>query len=93
MNGNLIADRSQVRIPVGAIALEGDLEVPESAAGLVLFAHGSGSGRHSPRNRSVAESLRAAGFATLLFDLLTEAGISDPRLHTLAARLRQAEAA
>jgi alpha-beta hydrolase superfamily lysophospholipase len=61
-----------VRIPVGAVDLEGDLAVPDGAAGVVLFAHGSGSSRHSPRNRRVAAELRAAGFATLLADLLTE---------------------
>jgi len=55
------------------IGLSGDLLVPPRAAGLVIFAHGSGSGRHSPRNRAVAESLAASGLATLLFDLLTEA--------------------
>lgn len=53
------------------LRLAGDLRLPEPAAGLVIFAHGSGSSRHSPRNRQVAESLNEAGFATLLFDLLT----------------------
>jgi putative phosphoribosyl transferase len=53
------------------LRLAGDLRLPESAAGLVLFAHGSGSSRLSPRNRQVAEFLNEAGFATLLFDLLT----------------------
>jgi putative phosphoribosyl transferase len=53
------------------LELAGDLRLPESAAGLVIFAHGSGSSRMSPRNRQVAESLNQAGFATLLFDLLT----------------------
>jgi putative phosphoribosyl transferase len=48
------------------------LDVPPNAAGVVLFAHGSGSGRHSPRNRFVAQSLQEAGLATLLVDLLTE---------------------
>lgn len=65
-----------VRIPVGEVTLEGDLGVPEGASGVmpsgvVLFAHGSGSGRHSPRNRQVAGTLREAGLATLLMDLLT----------------------
>ncbi len=60
-----------VRIPVGAEFLEGTLAVPDGAAGVVLFAHGSGSSRHSARNRYVAGELRAAGLATLLFDLLT----------------------
>ena len=52
-------------------ALAGDLEIPANARGLVLFAHGSGSSRRSPRNQAVAEVLRDAGLATLLFDLLT----------------------
>src|SRR4051794_31977456 len=60
-----------VRVPAGAAMLDGDLVVPEGAGGVVLFAHGSGSSRHSPRNRFVAESLRAGGLATLLLDLLT----------------------
>jgi putative phosphoribosyl transferase len=51
--------------------LDGDLVVPANAAGVVLFAHGSGSSRHSPRNRMVAERLHEAGYATLLMDLLT----------------------
>ena len=61
-----------VRVDTGQVVLEGDLAVPEGAAGVVVFAHGSGSSRHSPRNRFVAERLRAAGLATLLMDLLTE---------------------
>jgi pimeloyl-ACP methyl ester carboxylesterase len=61
-----------VRIAVGPVTLDGDLDVPERAHGVVLFAHGSGSGRHSPRNRFVAAALREGGLATLLFDLLTE---------------------
>ena len=60
-----------VQIPIGAVALTGDLEISQNAAGLVLFAHGSGSSRHSPRNQFVARVLRAAGSGTLLFDLLT----------------------
>lgn len=64
------AERS-VSIPVGNIVLEGDLTVPEGAGRLVLFAHGSGSSRKSPRNRLVAGILNDAGIATLLFDLLT----------------------
>lgn len=51
--------------------LEGDLEIPESPKGVVLFAHGSGSSRHSPRNRQVASILRQAGFGTFLMDLLS----------------------
>jgi putative phosphoribosyl transferase len=61
----------EVRIPAGPAWLYGDLCVPEHACGLVLFAHGSGSGRHSARNRQVAQRLQRAGVATLLFDLLT----------------------
>jgi pimeloyl-ACP methyl ester carboxylesterase len=60
-------------IPVGAARLEGDLVVPADPIGLVLFAHGSGSSRHSPRNRQVAAALQRHGLATLLSDLLTVA--------------------
>jgi dienelactone hydrolase len=60
-----------VTVSVGGVKLEGSLGVPEGARGVVLFAHGSGSGRHSPRNRYVARVLRDAGLATLLIDLLT----------------------
>ncbi|KOV67639.1 dienelactone hydrolase family protein [Streptomyces sp. MMG1121] len=62
-----------VVVPAAGAALPGDLVVPESARAVVLFAHGSGSSRHSPRNRAVAAALREAGLATLLIDLLTEA--------------------
>lgn len=61
-----------VDIPVGSARLPGDLNVPNEARALVLFAHGSGSGRRSPRNRMVASALRESGaIGTLLFDLLT----------------------
>src|SRR5438477_9612701 len=60
-----------VRVPAGQVSLEGNLVVPASARGVVLFAHGSGSSRHSPRNRYVAQVLQDAGLATLLIDLLT----------------------
>ncbi len=60
-----------IHIPAGAATIEGMLEIPEGALGLVLFAHGSGSSRHSPRNNSVAGVLRQAGVGTLLMDLLT----------------------
>lgn len=60
-----------VRITTDSAALEGNLDVPEGAKGVVLFAHGSGSSRHSPRNRHVAGVLCHAGLATLLIDLLT----------------------
>lgn len=62
-----------VTIPVGSVTLEGHLFVPEGAAGVVVFVHGSGSSRHSPRNRHVATVLNDASLATLLFDLLTPA--------------------
>jgi putative phosphoribosyl transferase len=60
-----------VRIPAGGCALDADLAAPDSAGGVVAFAHGSGSSRHSPRNREVAAVLQEAGLATLLADLLT----------------------
>jgi putative phosphoribosyl transferase len=62
----------RVLIPSEAGLHEGDLEVPCEARGMVLFAHGSGSSRFSPRNRFIARRLQRAGFGTLLFDLLTE---------------------
>jgi len=62
-----------VSISADRIALEGALEIPPGARGIVLFAHGSGSSRHSPRNNFVARTLRAAGSGTLLMDLLTRA--------------------
>lgn len=58
-------------VSVDGAILEGDLVLPENAHGIVLFAHGSGSSRHSPRNRQVASMLNQAGFGTLLLDLLT----------------------
>ncbi len=60
-------------IPADAVRLEGELLLPPGAPGVVAFAHGSGSSRHSPRNTFVAEVLQAAGLGTLLFDLLTRA--------------------
>jgi putative phosphoribosyl transferase len=61
-----------VRLSLSSAELEGSLTLPEEARGLVLFAHGSGSSRHSPRNRYVAEILQGAGLGTLLMDLLTQ---------------------
>ena len=61
-----------VQIPINGASLEGELEGPAAPSGLVVFAHGSGSSRFSPRNNYVAGVLRDAGFATFLFDLLTE---------------------
>src|SRR3989338_8407866 len=63
--------RSTVTIPVNGVSVEGVLRIPHNPRGIVLFAHGSGSGRHSPRNRLVAEVMNEAGLATLLMDLLT----------------------
>jgi putative phosphoribosyl transferase len=60
-----------VQVPTGSATLSGDLALPQGASGVVLFAHGTGSGRHSPRNRYVAGELERAGMATLLLDLLT----------------------
>ncbi len=60
-----------VRIPTGSVTLDGDLTIPEGASSIVLFAHGTGSSRFSPRNRFVASCLHKAGIATLLMDLLT----------------------
>jgi dienelactone hydrolase len=62
----------EVDFPAGRVSLSGDLEIPEGASGVVAFAHGSGSGRFSPRNRQVAAALQDRSFATLLMDLLTE---------------------
>ena len=64
-------EEGAVQVTGGPVVLEGNLGVPEGARGVVLFAHGSGSSRHSPRNRYVAATLREAGLATLLVDLLT----------------------
>jgi len=61
----------RARIPAGGVVLDGDLVIPSGAEGIVLFAHGSGSSRHSPRNQSVARVIREAGIGVLLFDLLT----------------------
>jgi pimeloyl-ACP methyl ester carboxylesterase len=77
--------RSEVTIRAGGIELAGMLDVPAGAVGLVVFAHGSGSSRHSPRNQRVAELLRRRGFATLLFDLLTA---EEERVDALDATLR-----
>ena len=74
-----------MRIPVGDVVLEGDIDVPEASPGVVLFVHGSGSSRHSPRNRHVAGLLQDAGLATLLVDLLTA---EEERLDTRTAELR-----
>ena len=88
--------KALVHIDSGAATMEGMLEVPQSAAGAVLFAHGSGSSRLSPRNNHVAHVLRDAGIGTLLLDLLTPA--EDRQVHNrfdialLTDRLRAAAA-
>ncbi len=75
-----------VRLAVDAgTVIDGDLIVPDDATGIVVFAHGSGSGRHSPRNRQVAKSLQRQGLATLLLDLLTP---DEERLDDRTGRLR-----
>ena len=66
-----------VRIPAGAVELAGELVLPPAASGVVLFAHGSGSSRFSPRNTYVANMLQQQGIGTLLFDLLTRAEDQD----------------
>jgi putative phosphoribosyl transferase len=75
----------RVRVPAGPAVLEGELAVPEGACGVVLFAHGSGSSRHSPRNRYVAAELYRGGLATLLIDLLTA---EEEAVDNRTARLR-----
>jgi dipeptidyl aminopeptidase/acylaminoacyl peptidase len=64
-------EENTVKVPVGNVTLEGNLNIPANATGIVLFAHGSGSGRHSPRNQFVAAALNKIGLGTLLLDLLT----------------------
>ena len=84
---NVVSERDEglVRISTGAIALEGNLIIPQSASGVVVFAHGSGSSRFSVRNRAVAQSLREAGIGTLLMDLLTQ---QEELVDTRTAHLR-----
>jgi putative phosphoribosyl transferase len=77
--------QSPVQIDAGRVVLSADLTVPPNALGLILFAHGSGSSRHSSRNRMVAGELQSAGFATLLLDLLSE---QEERRDREDARLR-----
>ncbi|AWI28240.1 phosphoribosyltransferase family protein [Streptomyces tirandamycinicus] len=80
-----------VEVEAGGVRLAGELALPEGTAAVVMFAHGSGSSRHSPRNRSVATALNAAGLGTLLFDLLTGPEAADRRnvfdIEVLADRL------
>jgi dienelactone hydrolase len=76
---------SEVRIRTGLVELEGELALPDSPVGVVLFAHGSGSSRHSPRNRYVARALQEGGLGTLLMDLLTPA---EDQIDSRTAELR-----
>ena len=90
----LAAAAPLVTILAGAARLEGALELPANASGVVVFSHGSGSSRHSPRNQFVAAQLRDAGFGTLLLDLLTPAEDRDYEMrfdiHLLTERLGHA---
>lgn len=79
------ASEQILRLTLASATLEGALRIPEGASGIVLFAHGSGSSRHSPRNRYVAQALNDGGLATLLIDLLTS---DEEREDDQTARLR-----
>jgi putative phosphoribosyl transferase len=74
-----------VSIPVGRYAIQGDATIPQNSVAAVIFAHGSGSSRHSPRNKYVADTLNEAGLATLLIDLLT---VEEERIDNQTAELR-----
>lgn len=81
----LEAEHAAIRVPAGSVDLAADLSLPRDATGLVLFAHGSGSSRHSPRNRHVADVLNHGAIGTLLIDLLTE---DEETVDQLTAELR-----
>jgi putative phosphoribosyl transferase len=87
-------DTAQVEVPAGQQQLKGNLQVPAKAGGMVVFAHGSGSGRFSPRNQFVAEVLQKADLASLLIDLLAEEEEDDREkvfdIELLAERLQSA---
>jgi hypothetical protein len=74
-----------VKVMIGELMLDGTLCIPEKAQAIILFAHGSGSSRLSPRNRYVAGELRRAGFGTLLFDLLSK---EEEKIDSYNAELR-----
>lgn len=82
--GDLVQEQ-QVTIPMDGTLLHADLAVPENARGIIIFVHGTGSSRHSPRNRFVAERLNRSGLATLLLDLLTP---EEGRVDAKTAKLR-----
>jgi dienelactone hydrolase len=84
-NESLTPDATPVEVPTGVARLHGDLGMPDHASGLVLFAHGSGSSRHSSRNRYVARALERHGLATLLIDLLTP---DEERIDNVTAQYR-----
>jgi putative phosphoribosyl transferase len=94
MNQNISVLDQEVTVLAGPIALPGYISVPKSPSGIVIFAHGSGSSRHSPRNFAVARVLNKNGLATLLFDLLTKVEESDRdnvfNIELLAGRLLEA---
>ncbi len=71
MTSRTTGERQEILVPLDDGTIAGDLTIPPDAGGLIVFAHGSGSSRHSPRNRQVAEQLNQGGLATLLMDLLT----------------------
>lgn len=79
------AESHLVHVTTGNVTLEGTLDIPQGASGIVLFAHGSGSSRHSPRNRYVARALNEGGLATLLIDLLT---VEEEQVDRVTAHLR-----
>lgn len=89
-----ITEQRTVDIPLENVELTGDLWIPHTAHGIVIFAHGSGSSRLSPRNRQVAEYLNKQGFMTLLFDLLTQSEDKEYanrfNIHLLTKRLTDA---
>ncbi len=85
MTSNPINESRSVRIQAAGVTLDGDLSLPAGATGIVVFAHGSGSSRLSPRNRGVAGQLQRAGFGTLLFDLLTP---REDAIDSVTAQLR-----
>src|SRR4030081_2952668 len=84
-NGLTIEERL-VRVTAGSVTIEGNLNLPEKARAVVLFAHGSGSSRHSSRNRYVARLLNEAKLATLLIDLLNAAGRGDRPTYGIVSR-------
>jgi putative phosphoribosyl transferase len=79
------ATSEDIALPIDDITLEADLTIPDGATGIVVFAHGSGSSRHSPRNRQVATVLQESGLATLLMDLLT---VEEERIDEVTRHLR-----